>query len=185
MYKKNFSVFAGLGALGLVLLTVFLAASGAFKNRHSQTFKSWNFEAIKATYVASQLKETDKTYSTLILSYDLENNTDSDFRLDAGPGIVVLSRLKADGSLSQQEPLRLSYPVFLPAHQHARMAIEITDRFAWPLEKDPDYIDRFRDFVKQRLAGVGEFVLFDQASHVQIKLPGAWPELQETARASY
>ncbi len=185
MSKRNFFVITSLACAGLVLLIILLTAGTVFKGRGSESSKLWNGEAIKATYVASQLKETDKAHSTLTLSYDLENNTDSDYRLDAGPEVLILSKLKADGSLSQQEPLRLSYPVFLPAKQRARLAIEMTQPFAWPAEEDAAYVDKLREFVKQRLANVGEFVLFDQASRTEIKLPGAWQELQEAARASY
>ena len=167
-----------------MLLIIFMTNARAFKTWPNETSQSWNREAIKATYVASQLKQADKTHSTLTLSYDLENNTDSDYRLEAGPAIVILSKLKADGSLSQQEPIQLSYPVFLPAKQHARLAIEMTARFAWPLEEDPAYIDKLREFVKQRLASVGEFVVFDQASRYEVKLPGAWQELQEGTQAA-
>jgi len=184
VHKRNFLVIASLAGVGLVLVTIFIAGAGAFKTRQVETSKSWNRGAIKATYAATQLKETDKAHSTLILSYDLENNTDSDFRFDDGPGVVILSRLKATGSLSQQEPIRLSYPVFLPTKQHARLAIEITERFAWPLQEDPAYVDKLREFVKQRLANVGEFVLFDHTGHVQITLPEEWQELQEAAGAS-
>ena len=185
MSKRNFFVITSLTGAGLVLLIVFMTGAAAFKGIRSEPSKSWNREAIKATYVASQLKETDKAHSTLTLSYDLENNTDSDYRLNAAPEVLILSKLKADGSLSQQEPLRLSYPLFLPAKQRARLAIEMTQPFAWPAEEDAAYVDKLREFVKQRLANVGEFVLFDQASRTEIKLPGAWQELQEAARASY
>ncbi len=185
MEKRNFFVFASLAGAGAVLLTIFMTGTAAFKGWRRETSKSWNREAIKATYVTTQLKETDRAHSTLTLSYDLENSTDSDYRLDASPRVVILCRLKADGSLSQQEPLRLSYPVFLPAKQHARLAIETTEPFAWPIEEDPAYVDKLREFVKERLVNVGEFVLFDQASRTEVQLPGAWQELQEAVRASY
>ncbi len=184
MHKRNILVIASLAGAGLVFLTIFITGRAAFKSRRAETSKSWDREAIKATYVGTQLKQADKGHSTLVLSYDLENNTDSDYRFDDGPGVVILSRLKADGSLSQQEPIRLSYPVFLPTKQHARLAIEITERFAWPLQEDPTYIDKLREFVKQRLANVGEFVLFDQANHAQVTLPDEWQELQEAAGTS-
>src|SRR2546430_12863039 len=45
-----------------------------------------------------------------IFSYELENNTDSDYHLAEGPGLVILSKLKTDGSFSQEEPIRLAYP---------------------------------------------------------------------------
>ena len=184
MHKRNILVIASLAGCGLALLAIFITGADAFKNHRAETPKSWDRKAIKATYVGTQLKQTDKGHSTLVLSYDLENNTDSDYRFDNGPGVVILGRLRADGSLSQQEPIRLSYPVFLPTKQHARLAIEITERFAWPLQEDPTYIDKLREFVKQRLANVGEFVLFDQADHAQVTLPDEWQELQEAAGAS-
>src|SRR5437667_335996 len=67
----------------------------------------------------------------------------------------------------------------------AQLAVEITQPLAWPVQDDPAYEDKLRDFVKQRLANVGAFVLFDESSHRQIELPGAWEELQETAQAGY
>jgi len=182
--KRNFFIIFSLAGVGLVLLIISMTRATAFKGR-GEPPRSWNTEAIKATYLASQLRETDKGHSTLTLSYDLENNTDSDYRLDSGREVVIQSRLKSDGSLSQQEPLRLSYPVFLPAKQHARLAIEMTQPFAWPVEEDLAYVIKLREFVKQQLANVGEFVLFDQAGRAEIKLPGAWQQLQEAPRANY
>ena len=98
--------------------------------------------------------------------------------------MVILSRLKSDGSYSQEEPIRLAYPVFLPARQHARLAIEITQPFAWPAEGDSGYLDKIRNFVKQRLENVGEFVLFDETNHWQLELPSGWEQLQDTSQAS-
>jgi hypothetical protein len=182
--KRNLFIILSLGGLGLLLLIVFMTDATALKGR-GEPYRSWNRETIKATYLASQLRQTDKGHCTLTVSYDLENNTDFDYRLEDGREVVIQSRLKSDGSLSQQEPIRLSYPVFLPAKQHARLAIEITQPFAWPAEEDPAYVARLREFVKQRLTNVAEFVLFDQADRAEIKLPSAWQQLQEVARASY
>jgi hypothetical protein len=86
--------------------------------------------------------------------------------------------------LSQEEPVRLSYPVFVPARQSARIAVEVTQPFAWPREDDPAYVSKLRDFVKERLANAEEFVVFDEASHCRVELPSAWEELQDAAQAS-
>jgi len=166
---------------GVVLLLAILTLTRPlFKNTpvEARTSTGWNREGIKATYVATQLREVDKAHSSLILSYDLSNQTDLDYRLTDGPGIVIMSRLKGDGSLSQEESIHLSYPVFLPARQRARLAIEISKAFAWPRE-DSHYEEKLKEFVKQRLGNVKGFVLFDESSHTQIDLPAAWPELQE------
>lgn len=169
---------------GVFLLIVLILAGSALRRPAKEPSRAWNQEAIKGTYVASQLRELDKTHSSLLLSYDLTNFTDLDYRLAEGPGLAIVSRLKADGSLSQEEPIHLSYPVFLPARQRARIAIEIARPFSWPVRDDPSYDDKLRDFVRQRLAAVGEFVLFDESSLCQIELPGAWRELQDKAQAS-
>lgn len=160
--------------LALAILTL---ARPAFQKPVKAAHAGWNREGIKASYVAAQLREVDKAHSSLILSYDLSNQTDLDYRLTEGPGVVIMSRLKSDGSLSQEESIHLSYPVFLPARQRARLAIEISRAFAWPRE-DSHYEEKLKEFVKQRLGDVKGFVLFDEASHTQIDLPAAWPELQ-------
>src|SRR5262249_23495037 len=128
---------------------------------------------IKATYVGSQLKEADKAHATLFISYDLENNTDLDYRL-ADTGVLIMSQLKSNGSLSQEETIRLSYPVFLPARRRVRIAIEDRRPFVWPAEKDPLLEDKLKDFVKQRLENTDKFVLFDEANRCQVELPRAW-----------
>lgn len=175
-----------IGSAGVALLAISLVTGKGFILKRSQREQpaAWNQATINAGYVGSQLREIDKTRATLIISYDLENNTDSDYRLSDGPNIVILSRLKSDGSYSQDQPIRLSYPVFLPARQHARLAVEITQPFNWPSDTDSGSIEKLRDFVKQRLQNVGEFVLFDEANHRQLELPSGWEQLEETSQES-
>ena len=179
MSRKQLLIIASSTAV-VLLLAILTLARPLFKNIpvEARTQTGWNREGIKATYVAAQLREIDKTHCSLTLSYDLRNQSDLDYRLTDGAGVVIMSRLKGDGSLSQEETIHLNYPVFLPARQRARMAIEISKAFAWPRE-DSHYEDRLKEFVKQRLANVRGFVLFDETSHTQIDLPAAWPELQD------
>ena len=174
--KKQWLIIAGSAAV-VFLLTIWAFAGTASKRQPKEAPKGWNRDGIKASFMAAQLREVDKTHAALILSYDLKNLTDTDYRLTEGPGTVIMSRLKSDGSLSQEEALRLSYPVFLPAGQRAHLAIEISQNFAWPRE-DSHHEEKLKEFVRQRLAGVGGFVLFDEADHIQVELPAAWPELQ-------
>jgi hypothetical protein len=170
--------FAG----AVLLLAILTLARPAFQKPPKEARAGWNRDGIKASYVAAQLREVDKAHSSLILSYDLSNQTDLDYHLTDGAGVLIMSRLKADGSLSQEESIHLSYPVFLPARQRARLAIEISGAFPWPRE-DSHYEERLKEFVKQRLSEVRGFVLFDEASHSQIDLPAAWPELQDRTQA--
>ena len=174
------------GSAGVTLLALGLLASSTslFSRFSRESQANWNQATISAGYIGSQLKEIDKTHSSLIISYELENNTDTDYHLADGPGVIILSKMKSDGSYSQEQPVRLAYPVFLPARQHARLAIEMTQPFNWPGEEEAGYLDKMRNFVKERLENVGEFVLFDQNNHWQLELPSGWEQLQETSQAS-
>jgi hypothetical protein len=182
--KSSLVIGVSLGA-GLLLLVVLGAVGSALRHSKNEKLAPWKQEDIKATYVASQLKLADKAHATLTLSYDLENNTDLDYDLAGGPGVVIMSRLKSDGSLSQEERPRLRYAVFLPARQRARLAIEITEPFVWPSQNDAMYEAKLKDFVRQRLTNVSAFVVFDETNRRQLELPSAWRELQDATQASY
>ncbi len=177
--KKALIIGASAGAGFFLVLLLILG--GAFNSTRGKPPGSWNQNAIKATYVGSQLRQIDKSIAGLFLSYDLENNTDRDYRLADAPGVVIMSRFKSDHSLSQEELIRLSYPAFLPANQRVRIAIEITYPFVWPAPRDPALQNKLKDFVKQRLVNVEEFVLFDEINRCQVELPSAWQELEPDA----
>jgi len=157
--------------LGLAAVILYARSSGTGP-------KPWNSNAITATYVGTQLRQLDSGNAALYLAYEVQNHTDSDYRLADGPQALVMTRLRADGSLSSQQQVRLSYPTFLPARQRARVALEILSPLGWPAENDAAFQDKLRDFVNQRLADAQSFVLFDQADRFQIEFPSGWQELK-------
>lgn len=163
--------------LGFVVALA-LAALILYVPRDGKPLKPWNSSAITATYVGTQLRQLDSSNAALYLAYEVQNHTDFDYRLADGPEEVVMTQLGADGSLSSQERIGLSYPTFLPAHQRARVALQIQSPFLWPAENDPTYQDKFRDFVNQRLLDVHAFVLFDQLDRFEIEFPSGWQELK-------
>jgi hypothetical protein len=168
--------------MGLMLALAAAAAGsyilGASGNKRPTT---WNSSAIQARYIDAQLRETDPEHASLLLTYELKNTTGLDSRLADGPNYVVMSRLRADHSLSSQEDIRLGYPTFLPAGQSARIALELRHPFSWPAENDPAMQSKLKEFVNQRLVEVEAFVLFDQADHYQIEFPSGWQELRLAA----
>ena len=181
MSKKQWLVTVG--AAGVVfLVTLWAFGRTSFARQPQEAPKNWNRGGIRAVYMATQLREVDKTHASLVLSYDLNNLTNVDYRLTDGSGVVIMSRLRTDGSLSQEQAIHLSYPVFLPAGQRAHLAVEITKEFAWPKD-DSHHDEKLKEFVRQTLATVRGFVLFDENSHSQIDLPAAWPDFQETPQA--
>jgi hypothetical protein len=142
----------------------------------------WNSAAIQSSFAGVQIKEVDATHAALIFSYDLDNNTDTDYRLAKGPATVVMTRLKSSGSVSSAEPVELDNSVFLPARNRTRIAVEITRNFNWPTglpgaQIGPVNQEKFRVLVAQEVANLSGFVVFDQATHFQIELPGGWQEL--------
>lgn len=141
----------------------------------------WKSAALTATYVSTELRQVDPANAALFLYYEIENKTDSDYRLGAAPGLVIMSRLRSGGSLSSQEDVRFSFPAFIPARQRVRVALEMRHAFAWPGDKDSAQQDKLRDFVNQHLDNVNEFVLFDPADRTEIEFPRGWQPLQMAA----
>jgi hypothetical protein len=180
MGKKALVIGASTGAGLLIVLFLFLREA-AFNRPAAELPAAWSQNAIKATYVGSQLRQIDKSLAGLSLSYDLQNNTARDYHLADTPDVVIMSKLKGDHSLSQEEFIRLSYPIFLPANQRVRMAIEISYPFVWPAAGDPNLENKLKAFVIDRLAKVEAFVLFDELNRFQVELPSAWQQLKHHA----
>jgi len=179
MMRGNKLLFLGfLFALGASSLAFYLFASAGHRVR------PWNSTAITASFLGAQLREIDSENATLFLAYELQNRTDSDYRLADGPATFFMSRLKENGSLSSQEQVRLSFPTFLPARQRARIALEIPRPFGWPGENDPLFQEKLKTFVNQRIVDVEAFVMFDQTDRFQIEFPGSWQELKSTVAAA-
>jgi hypothetical protein len=170
--------------LGVIFAMVSVAAAWSVKESIERRGAPWNSDAITATYMGAQLRETSASDTVLFLAYELQNNTNKDYRLSDGSGYVVMSRVKPDGSLSSQEPVRLSYATFLPAHQRARLALEIQHPFHWPADNDPQLSKELADFITQRLSDVDGFVLFDQADRCEIDFPSSWQRLGSASAAS-
>jgi hypothetical protein len=160
------------------LVVLALAALIRYGRSSGKVTKAWNSSAITATYVGTQLRQLDAGNAVLYLAYEVQNHTDSDYRLADGQQALVMTRLRADGSLSSQQQVKLSYPTFLPARQRARVALEILSPFGWPGDNDAALQDKLRDFVNERLADAQSFVLFEQADRFQIEFPSGWQELK-------
>jgi hypothetical protein len=170
-------------ALGIAFVVVSVLAVWSIKQSVGRRNAPWDSGAITATYMGTQLRETSGSDAALFLAYELTNNTDKDYRLSDGPGSVVMSRIKPDGSLSSQETIQLTYATFLPAHQRARIALEIQRPFLWPADNDPLLSNKLSAFVAERLGNVEEFVLFDQADRCEIDFPSAWQRLESASQA--
>lgn len=167
-------------------MTLMVAAAASYTfvrvaSRRSQ--QTWNTTAVTATYRSTQLKEIDPANAGLLVSYDLHNRTDNDYRFADGPGVTIMTRIKPDRSLSSQEDIKLAYPAFLPARQTVRITLQMRHSFQWPAQEDSAFENKLKEFVNQRLVDVEEFVMFDQVARCQISLPQGWQELKLSAAA--
>lgn len=149
----------------------------------------WNSSAIQSTFAGAQVQEADATRATVLFFFDLDNNTDTDYRFAKGAGTVVMTRLKSNGSLSSEQPIELNSSVFLPARNRTRIAVQATHPFNWPSGLPGGTIGpvnqlKFRQLVADEVANLSGFVMFDTATHFQIELPGGWQELQPSASAA-
>jgi hypothetical protein len=184
MGMKTLILFSILVACLLVLVVYVLprAPKNDAVEKHAAA-SVWNSTAIQSSFAGVQVKEVDATHAKLIFSYDLDNGTDTDYQVATGPATVVMTRLKSNGSVSSEESVMLDNSVFLPARNRTRIAVEMTRNFAWPTglpeaQIGPVNQEKFRALVAQEVANLSGFVLFDQATHFQIELPGGWQELQ-------
>jgi len=166
--------------LAVVLACTVLGAGVAVvtKSRRSnsrQAATTWNTHAIESTLNGIQVREIDHGHAAVILVYDLDNRTDSDYTLEKGPSVAVMSRLKPSGVLSTDPQVSVDSSTFLPAGNRTRIALEIDTRFNWPPRRDAAAEHSFRQLVAAELEGVNGFVLFDQSKRYQIELPTVLP----------
>ncbi len=172
---KKFGLI-GLAAGGLALLTVLgIFARARFMAGRPQ---AWNSGAIETTLAGVRVRELDNTHAAVVFSYDLDNRTDTDYRLSSGPNVVIMSRLQPNGSLTSVQQVSLDSAAFVPARNRTRISLEITHPFDWPLQRDAAAERQVRQFVADEVSGVQGFVLFDQSTRYQIELATASPELQ-------
>jgi hypothetical protein len=151
--------------------------------------EGWNSTAIRSSFEGVQVKEVDPTHAALIFSYDLENTTDSDYHLSNDPKVLIMGRLKSNTSLRPEDSMQIDKSIFLPARNRIRMSLEVKYYFNWPTQMFPGQVgpvtqEKFRSFVAGKTADLQGFVLFDDAAHYQIELPGGWQELQPATAAA-
>jgi len=171
-----------LGAVAIVALAIVvrLARSAA----PAGPSNSWNASAIQGTLAGIRVKEIESSHAAVVFFYDLDNRTDSDYKLASGPSIVIMSRLQPSGSLSSDQQINLETGAFVPAKNRTRIALETSRAFAWPPARDAAAERQIRQLVADEVAGLEGFVLFDQATRYEIDLAAASPELPADTAAT-
>jgi hypothetical protein len=166
---------------GFLLLLILASVKSSRPLSSAAPANPWNSGAIESTLSGVRVREIDPTHAAVLLFYDLDNKTDSDYRLANGPDVVVMSRLEPGGSLVSDRQVALDSAAFVPARNRTRVAMEMSRSFNWPRQNDPVAESQFRQLVAAQVAGVKGFVVFDRAARYEIELPAAAPQLEQTA----
>ncbi|HTZ99738.1 MAG TPA: hypothetical protein VMB02_05365 [Candidatus Aquilonibacter sp.] len=173
---KKIAVGILIACVGLLAFAIASAKLGS--RRLASAPGAWNSQAIEGTPAGIRVQEIDPTHAAVIFLYDLDNKTDTDYRLDKGPDVVVMTRLKSGGTLSGDEPVSLDSGAFVPARNRTRIALEVNHVFHWPGQRGA-YAERaFDQLVAGDVSGIAGFVLFDQTNRYEIDFPGAWPQAE-------
>jgi hypothetical protein len=180
LWQKTGSIAIASCGFLLLLILVF----GKFSRPVSSTPASanpWNSSAVESTLSGVRVKEIDPTHAAVMFFYDLDNKTDTDYRLANGPDVVIMSRLASGGSLVSDQQVTLDSAAFVPARNRSRVAVEMNRPFDWPKQNDTAAESQLRQLVAAEAAGVEEFVIFDRAARYQIELPAASPQLRQVS----
>jgi len=174
-----------LGVLIIAMLAVLLMQ---WRNPQRRIFATagnpWDSGAVAGKLAGIRVREIDAATAGVVFSYDLDNTTDMDCRIEKGPGVVIMSRLKSDHSLSSEQQLSLNSSIFAPAKNRTRISLEATRPFLWPSQTDASADAKFRGLVAEEVSDLEGFVLFDQSTHYQIELPGAWQAVTQNPDAT-
>jgi hypothetical protein len=180
MAKKN---AIGWLALGVVVVAAIVTAVRYPRvTPPAARADNWNPAAVHSTLAGVRVREIDPMHAAVVFSYDLENRTDTDYRLAGGPNVVIMSRLEPSGSLSGDQPIALETNAFVPAKNRTRVSVEMTRNFAWPAQRDTAAERQIRQFVADQVSGLEGFVLFDQSTRYEIDLPVTSPESQASGQ---
>jgi len=151
---------------------------------YSSRPRPWDARAIRARYTEASTDDVDcfflksesarnaceEAHGDVLLTYELENTTDYDYRIGEQSRVEIMER---DGKVLQPTLLRrdpgrgtsfwrLETPVFVPAHR--AVAINIKGPYACPRCN----ADKLKSFVKD---SIPELLLFDPGTHYEIELP--------------
>jgi hypothetical protein len=171
-WKKLLLIGLATSVATLAVLVLFSSLRG--QSAPVKSPQGWNAGAVRATFASVEVRQLNPTSAAVVFFYDLENNSGSDYQIDAGPNLRLMSRLKSDGSLVADRRAKLTDNAFLPVSNRTRVGVQVDCPFTWPSQRDSAADAKVRTLVSQEISNLRGFVLFDSTSRFQIELPGGW-----------
>jgi len=178
----------GFGA-GFALALCAVAGFWLWYSGRPKPQKPWNKQAITAEYDYVR-PEGDK--DNLAFNYVLENNTNSDYRVDSDSGVEITGELKQENEFSQfgRRYITTEFPIFVPAKSRVRISLSIP--YTYPIkEKDDPTLDERKKYttdvakyVMDKMGNLNGFVIFDTSNRYEIDFPNGWEERAKQTPAS-
>src|SRR5215469_14097408 len=183
-WRRLFFRGASFGA-GCVL-ALSLIVGGVFWYRSRP--RAWDERAVSATFetVEIETKPNEASYAVEFV-YDLQNNTNSTYSLN--PYSLVLMGRASNGSLSkewghyQTSDPTLTGPAFIPAHTKAKITLHTA--YEYPngfTAADKGNVQKLSQSLNRRLSELNGIVIFDEAQHYRVDLPGPWQKWDDVRK---
>lgn len=176
------AIICASGGAGFALALALLVGGVQWYTSRPKPPKPWNPSALKATFDSI---DTEGEKNTLVLHYILENETATDYKIEKSGNVVLAVHLERQNALSvvtDENLLRLDWPLIVPAQQ--RIAVSIHVSAAYPGENQPKADatpDEHRDYEKllsvyfaRQAPNIDDFVLVDEVNRYSIDFPKGW-----------
>ena len=172
-WQNLFLKAAGFGAGFAAFLVAAIAGWQVFQSL-PESPKTWNRDAIKATYADLYMNTGDRPVATF--KFTLENMSPRDYYLPSDPkaAFVVLPDEKG---MSQEEELTWDKGAYVPPGQKVSVSFHLTYDYNDSFPKsDRDNLDKLSKFMARRLKELEGFVVLDRTNRYQVTFPKGWQD---------
>ena len=168
--------FSGGAGFALAMAAIFF--SYLWYQARPKPQRPWDTKAIQASFDTVDVTGDD---NHIVFYYILENTTDVDYRVDSSDGVSLTAKLESQHSLSSFDGYeKIHFPIFIPAKQRMRFAVEIPYPYPEKLAGNAPKEDRHKwreklvEFLKSEMSNLNGFVLFDANNRCQVNFPRPW-----------
>jgi hypothetical protein len=148
--------------------------------------KPWSKQAITAEYDYVSTDDDNKIF----FYYTVQNNTESDYRLESDTQVELAARLKEEKAFdSSGKIVTLDYPVFIPVKGRVRLKVKIPQTYpAHDKEETSDerhnHHTKVAQYITTEATNLDGFVLLDTANKYEIDFPSGWEKEAKESKAS-
>lgn len=181
LWKKILLRNIGFGA-GVALVLCAAVGGAVWYQGRPKPPKPWSKQAITAEYDYVTTDDDNKIF----FYYTVQNNTESDYRLDSDAQVELSARLQQEKALdSSGKIVTLDYPIFIPPKGRVRLKVKIP--YNYPDHDKSSTSDELHEhnrkvaaFLAKEATNLDGFVLFDTANKYEIDFPSGWEQEKES-----